>query len=357
MACAKRSRDRRLFGAGGDDEGADIIGLAAALGRDEIGEREIGPAVAAQQLLAQREQRGELFAARFAGVEADVVADGIGRPEADDGLRTEPALGDDLLQHDLRVLEQAARRRALFRILEERRIAALQVPGLEERRPVDSSRRVRRHHRIVNVRVPRKRRFRRNIGLPVAFQRIGAGAGERQALLVGLAAPMGFGDALIFGAQSLDILRARRRREQGGDDADGAARIVDIDGLAARVMRVNLDGGMDAARRRAADQQRHVEARTFHLARHEAHFVERRRDEAREADHVDLLADRRLDDPGGRHHHAEIDDLVIVAGEHDADDVLADVVDVALHRRHEDLAGIRPHAPVLCFSASMKGIR
>ena len=160
---------------------------------------------------------------------------------------------------------------------------------------------------------------------------------------------MGVGDALIFGAHGLDILAACRRREQGGDDADGAARVVDIDGLAARVMRVNLDRGMDAARRRPADQQRHVEAGAFHLARHEAHFVERRRDEAGEADHVDLLADRRLDDLGGRHHHAEIDDLVIVAGEHDADDVLADVVDVALHRRHEDLAGIRPHAagPVL----------
>ncbi|MGY3107855.1 hypothetical protein ACVWW7_004482 [Bradyrhizobium sp. LM6.9] len=46
-----------------------------------------------------------------------------------------------------------------------------------------------------------------------------------------------------------------------------------------------------------------------------------------------------LDDLGGRHHHAEVDDLVIVALEHDADDVLADVVDVALDGREHDLAG------------------
>ena len=39
-----------------------------------------------------------------------------------------------------------------------------------------------------------------------------------------------------------------------------------------------------------------------------------------------------------RHHDAEIDDLVIVTLEHDADDVLADVVDVAFHRREEDAA-------------------
>ena len=40
----------------------------------------------------------------------------------------------------------------------------------------------------------------------------------------------------------------------------------------------------------------------------------------------------------GRRHHAEIDDLVIVAGEHDADDVLADVVHVALDGREHDRA-------------------
>ncbi len=45
-----------------------------------------------------------------------------------------------------------------------------------------------------------------------------------------------------------------------------------------------------------------------------------------------------LQDLRRRRHHAEIDDLVIVALEHDADDVLADVVHVALHGRDNDLA-------------------
>ena len=63
----------------------------------------------------------------------------------------------------------------------------------------------------------------------------------------------------------------------------------------------------------------------------------------RQADDVDLLALGRLEDLGGRHHDAEIDDLVVVAAQNDADDVLADVVDVALDRRHQDLAG-RPDA-------------
>ena len=40
-----------------------------------------------------------------------------------------------------------------------------------------------------------------------------------------------------------------------------------------------------------------------------------------------------------RRHDAKVDHLEIIAAEHDADDVLADVVHVALHRRQQDLAG------------------
>ena len=56
-----------------------------------------------------------------------------------------------------------------------------------------------------------------------------------------------------------------------------------------------------------------------------------------------------------RHHHAEVDDLVVVAAEHHAHDVLADVVDVALDGGDEDA----PLAPAARrpprFSASMNG--
>ena len=63
-------------------------------------------------------------------------------------------------------------------------------------------------------------------------------------------------------------------------------------------------------------------------------------DQAGKPDHVDLPL-RRFQDLLGRHHDAEIDDLVVVAGEHDADDVLADIVHVALDGRHQHLAGGR----------------
>ena len=69
---------------------------------------------------------------------------------------------------------------------------------------------------------------------------------------------------------------------------------------------------------------------------------------------VGALLDGRVEDPLGRHHHAEVDDLVVVAAEHDPDDVLADVVHVALDRGEQ-----RPSPGALppAFSSSMYGSR
>ena len=55
-------------------------------------------------------------------------------------------------------------------------------------------------------------------------------------------------------------------------------------------------------------------------------------------DDVGVVLARRVEDLLRRNHDAEIDDGEVVALEHDADDVLADVVDVALDRRRDDRA-------------------
>ena len=77
------------------------------------------------------------------------------------------------------------------------------------------------------------------------------------------------------------------------------------------------------------------------------HLVERRRDQAREPDDVAPSATAVSRIRVGRHHHAEVDHLVVVAAEHDADDVLADVVHVALDGREHDLALARCAAGAL----------
>uniref|UniRef100_A0A0N4ZXP4 EF-hand domain-containing protein n=1 Tax=Parastrongyloides trichosuri TaxID=131310 RepID=A0A0N4ZXP4_PARTI len=95
---------------------------------------------------------------------------------------------------------------------------------------------------------------------------------------------------------------------------------------------------MGAAGRGAPDQQGNVEAAPLHLGGDEGHFVQRRRDQARQADDVDLVLDGGVKDAIGRDHDAQVDDLVVVALKHHADDVLADIVHVALDRGHQDLA-------------------
>src|SRR5688500_20035364 len=103
-------------------------------------------------------------------------------------------------------------------------------------------------------------------------------------------------------------------------------------------LRGDFHGRMLPTRRGAADQERNSEASTLHLARDEYHFVERRRDKSTQADEIGVLVDSGLKNPVGGHHDAQVDDLITVAAENDADDILADVADVTFHSRHDNLA-------------------
>src|SRR5437868_15482318 len=76
---------------------------------------------------------------RFIAVNLDIVTDGFRRPECENAARGEKFLGANLLQQLLRVIEKLARLFAHDRIVEDRRIASTQFPGMEERRPVDVS--------------------------------------------------------------------------------------------------------------------------------------------------------------------------------------------------------------------------
>ena len=77
-----------LADAGRDGEGADVVGEPGLLRRDEIGERRVGAvALARRAPICWRSvySMASRCLARLVGVELDVVADGVGRPEADHG--------------------------------------------------------------------------------------------------------------------------------------------------------------------------------------------------------------------------------------------------------------------------------
>src|SRR5215216_5232773 len=76
------------------------------------------------------------------------------------------------------------------------------------------------------------------------------------------------------------------------------------------------------------------------------HLVQRGRYEAGEPDGVSAFLPGGLKDLPGRHHYAEVYDLEVVALQYDPDDVLPDVVYIALDSGHNDravrLAGLAP---------------
>ena len=104
-----------------------------------------------------------------------------------------------------------------------------------------------------------------------------------------------------------------------------------------RVLGRDLHRRVLLGRRGAADQERQLEPAPLHLFRDGHHLVEGRRDQPGEPDYVAALLERRVEDPVTWDHHAEVDHLVVVAAQNDADDVLADVVHVALDGCEHDL--------------------
>ena len=107
-------------------------------------------------------------------------------------------------------------------------------------------------------------------------------------------------------------------------------------------MRRDLDRGVGAAGGGAADQQRHLalaEPRVaLHLARDVGHLFERWRDQARQAHHVGVLFLGLRQDVGAGNHHAHVHDLEVITLQDHRDDVLADVVHVALDGGDHHLA-------------------
>ena len=130
--------DLVLADAGGDDEGADVVGDAALARRDEIGERHIGAPFAPRELLAQRVQHRDRLARAPRRRRRRMSS-----PTALAGQKPTTALArnqfsrDDAVEHRLRVVEQLRAAGAVLCVVEDRGKLALQLPGLEERRPVD----------------------------------------------------------------------------------------------------------------------------------------------------------------------------------------------------------------------------
>ena len=220
-------------------------------------------------------------------------------------------------------------------ILEDRREFAAQFPGREERRPVDEGNEFRQRKIVERARTEKLRRRnldRRPIGRESPRQRVGI-RHERSGLPIGKARPV----ANLIGADLVHERRLAVGVQQTFDDRHRDRGVVYMhDRLT--VLRSDLHRRVLGRRRRAANQQRNNEALPLHLFGDMHHLVERRRDQAAQPNDVGTFRNRRFQNLLARDHHAEIDDLEVVAPQHDGDDVLADDVNIAFDRGDDDLA-------------------
>jgi len=314
-----------------DGKPADPVRDAGIDRGDPVREAEVRRRAAALlALLTHQVKAAVLGAARLVGVEHDVVAVGRRGEEPVGAMRLERPFLDDGLQQRLRVLEELARLLAIVGVLEDLRIRALELPGDEERCPVDPvDERLEGYvvrtedvaagvFRLGTVDLrPVEGRLARD-GVVVAQDRAGV-------------APRVLGALFVVELGELGVERcALLWIEELRDDVRSAGGVLHVHDGAALIVRLDAHGSVARAGGRAADEQGGLESLRLHLAGDVGHLVERRRNQAAQTDDVGALLSGRREDRLRGHHHAEVDDAVAVAAEHDADDVLADVVHVSL---------------------------
>ncbi len=281
-------------------------------------------------------QGGQLFAAVAVHFQV-IVLHLVGWPEAEHRTGADQLFINQLVQHGLGIAEQRGGRFADHFVLENARVFAGQVPGDEERRPVDVLGQ-RAQVDIFQQLAAGEARPDRRVAGPVELRLVSDGLGIAQALGARTAVGGALADHGVLFAGLVDERRLEFLGQQSSGDAHRARSVGDVDHCIVVVLRVDLHRGVRLGRGGAADHQRQAEALALHFLGDVDHLVQRRRDQAGEADDVALLGDGGLQNLLRRHHHAHVDHVVTVTAEHHADDVLADVVHVAFHCGHEDLA-------------------
>ena len=145
--------------------------------------------------------------------------------------------------------------------------------------------------------------------------------------------------SLLLSRVVFHILGPKRGVQKTSNGSDGARCVVHVhDRL--RICGGDPYGSMNSACGRTADQERDFEPLPFHLRGHMDHLVQRGGNQPAEPDGIRTDFARGFQDSIAGHHHAKVDHLVVVASQHHADNVLADIMHIAFHgRRHQSPLG------------------
>ena len=220
-------------------------------------------------------------AAVVVSVDLDVViVDRVGRQQRDHAVGGQPAAVDEFLQHGLAFFKHLGGCFAHHFIGQDGREGTSQVPGLEERTPVDVFGDGGQIDVLEFAAADEFRLYRCACAVKRQLHLVGARVGQRQhrqRLLVGVL----LADTFVILLDLGDVLLARFRRQQRLRHRDGARRIRYIHHRPFVVVG-DLDGSVGSAGGGAADQQRNLQhAEVFialHFLGHVGHFFQRWRD-------------------------------------------------------------------------------
>ena len=303
-----------------------------AIAANEIGKAHVRLAFTLGDLLAQ-ERHADMRLGLFA-IDNHIIAIAPTGPQTRNALCAQPFFVDDLVEHRIGIGKQAGRAFAHDFIGQYRWIIAMQFPCAEKRSPVDIVAQVGQVPFIIDMDT---RLLRRGwLHAFVDFKGIGACFFQRGERLCRLASA-GVTNMAIFGAGVGNKLVRHGVADQSASHPDSARGVEHMDDRTG-INRLNPQGRVRFGRGCAAYHQRHRHARFFHFLGNGHHFVERRGDKARQPDHVGIMFDRRLQNCRPWNHDAKINNLEAITLQHNTNNVLADIMHVALHGRHDDLA-------------------
>mmetsp|Transcript_96377 Transcript_96377/g.297191 ORF Transcript_96377/g.297191 Transcript_96377/m.297191 type:complete len:805 (+) Transcript_96377:124-2538(+) len=288
------------------------------------------------QLLPQAKELARGIVARLVCVDLDVIPHGVCRPNADDRGALEDAVLDNPVEHFLGLLEELGGLLAHSLVLEDSRIVAVgvlttELVDLEERRPINVLDYL--FDRVVlDAEVPNELGLRRDL-CPVNRGLHPLSLGQSLPLLVHESGIVLFADlrVLVLDVVQVTLLLTGHTGAHHGATAGSVQHVND----AVIELRGDLHSSVALRRCGTANHEGHLHATGLHLLRHVDHLIQRGRDETGKANYVHSLLFSLFKDLVTRDHHTHVNDLEVVAAKHHADNVLANVVHIALDSGHE----------------------
>ena len=160
-------------------------------------------------------------------------------------------------------------------------------------------------------------------------------------------------DALLLFAVFLNRLFAGGGVEQFLGKARIAGGVTHMENRAV-IAWGNFHGGMRGRGRGTTDDYRNALTGGLHSLCDRTHFFERRRDKTGEAQDICFVFNCSLDDDIFRNHHAEVHHVIAVTGHNHGDNVLADIMHVALDGRDDYFTAARCVCIFACFDVRLQ---